>query len=273
MLDSLSQPERAPRALGLLERVECLPVRAVADRMDGDREPRRRRPAHDPGQFRAARDLHAAAVEHPRSLRAERPVHEHLQVAELHVRAAEARPQSDLHGGVERVVRDRLPHAQGQPAALVELLPQPQCSEPAVLVVHGGDAAGVREAHPGPHRVEVVVIRDGHVPLLEAPRGLFAQDAGRLAVLVAFDDSAVDVEIAVRERERRRVQPERVVVLGDQTRRCAARDRVELVPVRVALGAPVAAAPAVAAQPAVRGERRRRGFAAALRRGRRSRRV
>ena len=47
VLDSLSQPERPPDVLGLLERVECLAVRAVADRVHGDREPRRRAASHD----------------------------------------------------------------------------------------------------------------------------------------------------------------------------------------------------------------------------------
>ena len=74
----------------------------------------------------AARDLHAAPVEHPRGLRAERPVHEHLQVAELQVGAAEARAQPHRHRRVERGVRDRLPHAQRQVAARLELLPQAQ---------------------------------------------------------------------------------------------------------------------------------------------------
>ena len=71
---------------------------------------------------------------------------------------------------------------------------------------------------PGAHRVEVVVVRDDQVPLLEPPGRLLAQDAGRLAARVPLDDAALDLEVAVRERERRRVEPERVVVLGDQRR-------------------------------------------------------
>ncbi len=65
MLDALPEPERAPHVPGLLERVECLTVRAVADRMDRDRETCRGSAADDLGELVAARDLNAAAVEHP----------------------------------------------------------------------------------------------------------------------------------------------------------------------------------------------------------------
>ena len=93
VLDPLPQPLRLPEVPRLLECVQRLAVGAVADRVHRDREARRGAAPHDLGQLLAARDLHAAAVEHPRRLRAERAVHEHLQVAELHERAAEARAQ------------------------------------------------------------------------------------------------------------------------------------------------------------------------------------
>ena len=82
--------------------------------------------------------------------------------------------------------------------------------------------------------VDVLVVGDREVALLEPPRGLLAQHAGRLAVRVALDDAAVDVEIAAGERERGRVEPERVVVLRDQRGRTLAGDCVEIVLRRLA---------------------------------------
>ena len=126
---------------------------------------------------------------------------------------------------------------------------------------------------PVAHRVEVRVVGDEHVPLLEPPRGLLAEHAGRLAVLVALDDAARDVEVAVRERERGRVEPERVVVLRDQPGGRVAGDRVEVVARRLARRLPVAAAPAVPAQPAAWARARRLAAARAPPRARRSRRA
>ena len=59
MLDPLAQPERRPHVARLLERVERLAVRAVADRVHGDREPRLGAAQDDLGELLAARDLHA----------------------------------------------------------------------------------------------------------------------------------------------------------------------------------------------------------------------
>ena len=159
----------------------------------------------------------------------------------------------------DQVVRDRLPDAQRERAALLELLPEPQCAEPAVLVVHRGDAARVRELDAGAHRVEVRVVGHEHVPLLEPPGGLLAEHARRLAVRVALDDAARHLEVAARERERGGVEPERVVVacaisaagvspLSASRSAASARGRL-----------PVAAPPAVAAQPAPVGPRRAAG--------------
>ena len=242
-------------SLRRLERVERFAVRAVADRVHADREAGGCAAAHDLRELGAARDLHAAAVEHPRGLRAERAVHEHLQVADAQHRAAEPRPQADRRGRVDEVCGDRLPHAKRELPALLELPPEPQRAEPAVLVVHRRHAARVGKAHTGAHRVEVRVVGDEHVLLLEPPRRLLAEHAGRLAVLVAFDDAARHVEVAVRERERGRVEPERVVVLRDQPGRHVAGDRIEVVARRLACRLPVAATPAVAAQPAARPRR------------------
>ena len=168
------------------------------------------------------------------------------------MRAAEPGAQPHGHRRVERGVRDRLPDAQRQVAARLELLPQAQRAEPAVLVVHRGDAARVRKANAGAHRVEVVAVGDDHVALLEVPGRLLAEHPRRLARFVPLDDAARHVEVAAGERERRRVQPERVVVLRDQPGRRVAGDRIEIVPGRLALRLPVAASPAVAAQPAAR---------------------
>ena len=101
VLDPVAQPERLPDRPRLLERVERLAVRAVADRVHRDREARPRRRARtisassSPLVIRTPR-----AVEHQRRLRAERPVHERLQVAEPQQRAAEAR--SAMPSGAQR---------------------------------------------------------------------------------------------------------------------------------------------------------------------------
>ena len=266
-------PLRLPEIPRLLERVQGLAIGAVADRVHRDRKSRCGAAPDDLGQLLAARDLDAAAVEHPRCLRAERAVHEHLQVPELQVGASEAGAQPGRDGVLELVVRDRLPDAQRQLAALLELLPEPQRAEPAVLVVHRGDPARVREPDSEPHRFDVLVVRHDHVPLLELPRRLFAEHAGRLAAGVALDDAALDVELAVCELERGRVEPDRVVVLGDHRGRHVRCDRVEILPRRLALRRPVAAAPPVAAQPAPRGRGAPSGCARAPRRVTRSRRA
>jgi len=79
--DPLPQPARLPDALRAPERVERLAVGAVADRVHAHRPPRLGGRANDLRQLVAARDRHAAAVEHPRRLRPERAVHERLEVA------------------------------------------------------------------------------------------------------------------------------------------------------------------------------------------------
>src|SRR5205823_1393000 len=86
-----------------------------------------------------------------------------------------ARAHADRDGVVELVVGDRLPDAERQRAALLELPPEPQRAEPAVLVVDGGHAALVGEPHAGPHCLEILLVGPDHVALLEAPRRLLAQ--------------------------------------------------------------------------------------------------
>jgi hypothetical protein len=46
------------------------------------------------------------------------------------------------------------------------------------------------------------------VAVAKAPSGLLPQDAGRFAGGIALDDAALDLEVAVRLRKRRRVEPE-----------------------------------------------------------------
>ena len=81
------------------------------------------------------------------------------------------------------------------------------------------------------------------------PGALLAEHTGRLAPLVTDDDAALDLEVAVRVRERRRVEPERVVVACHQRRRRFARHTVECLLRRLDRRRPVARAPAHAAQP------------------------
>jgi hypothetical protein len=64
VLDPLPQAERLPLRLRLLERVERVAVREVADRVDRDREPGFRATPDDLRELLAARDLDAGPVEH-----------------------------------------------------------------------------------------------------------------------------------------------------------------------------------------------------------------
>ena len=186
VLDPLPQTERLPDLARRLERVERVPVRAVADRVDRDGKPCLGTAADDLGQLGAARDPHAAAVEHPRRLGAERAVHEHLQVAQPEVGAA--------HPG-QRVFR-------------VEPFEERKAAEPVVLVRHRGvdrrHAAQRGELEPGPHRVEALRlgVRRLDVRLAEVPRRILAQHAGGLAARIHLDDAAGRAQIAVRGGER-----------------------------------------------------------------------
>src|SRR5205807_4364467 len=103
------------------------------------------------------------------------------------------------------------PDANPEAAVLGQSLPEPGRAEPAVLVVYGRDPAGQGELDAHPHRVDVLVVRDEHEALLEAPGRLLAQNPGRRATLVAFDHAAGHLELAVRHRQRGRVEPQRVV--------------------------------------------------------------
>ena len=109
----------------------------------------------------AARDLDPGAVEHPRGLRAERAVHERLQVAEPQQRAAEA--AADVRAS--RARPPSRPEATARRAGTARPRPRSRCqkperADPAVLVVHRGDAAGGGELEPGAHRLDVLVVGD-----------------------------------------------------------------------------------------------------------------
>ena len=84
------------------------------------------------------------------------------------------------------------------------------------------------------------------------PGALLAQHTGRLAPLVADDDTALGLEVAVRVRQRRRVEPERVVVARHQRGRRVARHTVERLLRRLDRRRPVAGSPAHAAEPTSR---------------------
>ena len=113
------------------------------------------------------------------------------------------RAQAERREPAGVLVRHRLPDAQREALALGDAPEDPGRAEPAVLVVDRDDAALVAMRMPVARRLDPLVLRDGDVPLAELPGGLLAQDPGRLAVLVALDDAAVDLEVAARERERR----------------------------------------------------------------------
>ena len=146
----------------------------------------------------------AAAVEHPRRPRAERAVHEHLQVAEPQAVARRSRSAARARAAASsrscgsdcqtrsvsapaRSSRCQSPSAPSQPSlSCTAVTPRERASFDA-----------------GAHRVEVLVVRHAQVPLLEPPRRLLAQHAGRLAALVALDDAARDLEVAVRRARAR----------------------------------------------------------------------
>ena len=147
------------------------------------------------------------------------------------------------------VVRKRLPDAQGERAVLGQPLPETGSAEPAILVVDGGHAPRRDDPQALAHRVDELVVRRGQVPVSEPPRGLLAQNARRLAVLVELDHASSHLEVPVRGGKPGRVQPERVVVARHESHRRVTGHRVERLPGRLDLGRPVAAAPAPAAEP------------------------
>ena len=250
MLDPLSQALVLPGVAGRLERIQRVPVRLIADRMHADRPTALGAATNDLLQLLAARDLDSRPVSQKRCPRAERPIHEALQVADPEELVPEARAQRESGCVVEQVVRDRAPDAQRKIALVAQPLEDPGRAEPAVLVVNRPDAARVGQLDSSARRLDPLVLGREDVAVAEAPGRLLAEDAGRLAILVPLDDPTRDLEVAARRRERGRVEPDRVVVLRDHDRRRLARDLVERLLRRQQARAPVAVPPAVAAQPA-----------------------
>ena len=166
------------------------------------------------------------------------------------------RAETELHDLARVLMRNPLPHTQGQPINRVEPLEERQAADPAVFVrdrrMDRRHAARRGELQPFAHGRQclALAVRRLDELLAEEPRRLLAQDARRLAVLVDLDDAAVDAQVAVGVRERRGVQPHRVPVARGQRGRDVAGDRVEDLPRRLDRRRPVAAPPAAAAQPA-----------------------
>ena len=250
VLDPLAKPARPPLVLRLLEGVERPPVGEVADRVHCHREAGAGAAADDVHELLVADDLHAGAVEHQRRARAERAVQERLDVPDAEEVVPEAGGEPDLLEAVEVVPGQRLPDPQLERALVLQALEDAQGAEPAVLVVHGDDAARERERDRLAAGVDHLVLGGPNVGVAEVPGALLAQDARRLAALVALDDTARHLELALHARERGRVEPERVVVLGHERHGDVARDCVERLLRRLGGRSPVAAPPAEPAQPA-----------------------
>ena len=197
VLDPLAQAARPPLRTGCLEGVEGLPVRTIADRVDGDRPAGASRPAHDVRELLSARDPNAGAVEEPGGAGTEGAVHERLQVSDPEPVVADPGAQAERLELVEPLVGQRLPDAQRQRSLLMQPLPEPRCAEPAVLVVDRGDPARVREPDPRSHRLHVLVVRNRDERAEAARR---TPRAARRSARrpVELDDAARDGEIAVR---------------------------------------------------------------------------
>jgi hypothetical protein len=74
--------------------------------------------------------------------------------------------------------------------------------------VHGGDATRNRDPDALARRVDDLVLGGTDVCVAEVPRALLAQHARRVAALIADDNAARHLEVAVGVRERGRVEPE-----------------------------------------------------------------
>ena len=141
----------------------------------------------------------------------------------------------------------RPPDAKRQPATLGDALEDPRRAEPAVLVVDRNHAATGGDTQAFSRRLHELVLGRHRESGAELPGRLLAQDPVRPTRLVAFNDTAVDLQVAFRACECRRVEPRRVVVLREEERRRVSRDGVE----RRGRGllVPLGGAPAVPAYP------------------------
>ena len=105
-----------------------------------------------------------------------------------------------------------------------------------------------REPQAVAGRVHELVLARHREAGAELPCRLLAQDAGRLAGSVPLDDASLHLQVAVGERERGGIEPERVVVLRPEQRRSVSGRRVESLLRR--LRVPLGRSPARPADPA-----------------------
>ena len=98
-------------------------------------QPALRAAADDLLELLARGDLDARPVGEQRRSRAERPVHEALQVADPEELVAEAGAERERRRAVEEVVRDRAPDPQREVPLVAQPLEDAGRAEPAVLVV------------------------------------------------------------------------------------------------------------------------------------------
>ncbi len=169
VLDAVAQALRLPGLAAALEGVEGVAVRPVADRVNGDGPLGLGGAADDLLELLRGRDRHARAVEQGSRLRAERPVHEHLQVADAEEVVPGAASHPDPEEVVEPLVRDGLPHAHVQAVELAEPAEDPQRADAAVLVVDRADPSRVREADTLARRRDPLVVADRDEPRRGTP--------------------------------------------------------------------------------------------------------
>ena len=157
----------------------------VADRVHGDREAARRAPARMISTSSSRLVIcDARAVEQARGLRAERAVHERLEVADAEhgrrrSRTCRCRARAsalDLVGG------DRLPDAQraASPRSSSRCQRPSAPSQPSLSCTEVTPRAAASSALS--HSLDLLVRRATSRCVTEAPRRLLAQHAGRLAV-------------------------------------------------------------------------------------------
>ena len=142
------------------------------------------------------------------------------------------------------------PDAQGQLIPLAQPREDLERSEPAVLVVNGGDSSRGGNSEALARGVHHLGHSGAYVAVAERPGGVLAQHSRRLAALVPIDDAALWLEGTIRSRQRRAVQPQGVVVAREQSHRRIGRHAVERSS-SWRLG-PVAVTPADAPEPATR---------------------
>ena len=180
VLDPLAQAERRPEraaSRSKASRASRLARSPIACTATG--KPALAARGDDLRELVGARDLHAGAVEHRRRARAERAVHEHLQVAEPDELAPEAGADAERSSGASWACGSDCQTRRLSDPARSSCCQSASAPQAAVLVVHRGHPSRRGDAERGAHRLERLGRRGGQVVLLEAPGRLLAQDAGR----------------------------------------------------------------------------------------------